>query len=143
MDPLGGRVQMNIPRVTSYLDLPVRGKRSLRKSEPTQNTIAKIHRNGPFGPPNRCHFKGITQTKINPDGLPNHNCPVSREFCRQRPVTPPKKYVLAGENKTILPIIRNGGRRTHALNSGFAIFHALNLCTDNVQQKEIEPCEFR
>lgn len=35
-----------------------------------------------------------------------------------------------------------GGGRTR-LTAGFAIFHALNLCTDNVQQKEIGPCEFR
>lgn len=35
-----------------------------------------------------------------------------------------------------------GGGRTRLI-AGFAIFHALNLCTDNVQQKEIGPCEFR
>jgi hypothetical protein len=37
------------------------------------------------------------------------------------------KHDLAGEDKTILPIIRNGGRRTHALNSWFAIFHFSDL----------------
>lgn len=35
-----------------------------------------------------------------------------------------------------------GGGRTRLI-AGFAIFHALNLCTDNVQKKEIGPCEFR
>ncbi|MAI72761.1 MAG: hypothetical protein CMM01_17890 [Rhodopirellula sp.] len=70
------------------------------------------------------------------------NALLGETFLRQRPVTPTTKHDLAGEDKTILPIIRTGGRRTHALNGGFAIFHALNLCTDNVQQKEIEPCKF-
>ena len=69
--------------------------------------------------------------------------PVYCSFARERSVTRPTKHDLAGEDKTILPIIRNGGRRTHALGDRVAIFHTLILCTDNVQQKEIGPCEFR